>query len=384
MSKDLDVPIYYITEEFDEELNKRFGKNLLYIPNSLELTPNELFWWAVLCDVDIFRLTTCISSLLRSWRNVDTIKDIFKEEEKQLLDFYHGTESFTPKIKQLYLTLDTQLKQLFPDGEHKPSLNYIKDDDIRAIAYITEEAEQLLSSNDWENKMKAISAIEKLYNKWRERIEEAKVLRKLWEWEVINKDIYISGDYITEPFFPDFGNLPLDRLNNLLTLEDIWLNKCKPMLVAKNFWDDNFITGIRGGIEEQEKQTTSEQQASTNTSLEPQLKLKELLPDTLQGVEVIGIFSKAIDIKLITIEQDGLKWNDTKQLCAYFAEKLSNKFHLSKITDKDGNQTTAWKPFEDLFKEKGLKGAKQNWMRLNTKFEPIGYNKIDTLFTDCK
>lgn len=113
---------------------------------------------------------------------------------------------------------------------------------------------------------------------------------------------------------------------------------------------------------------------------EPQQELKDILPEQLKTDEAVKIFQKAIDAQLITNSPEGLKWNDTKQLLAYFATKVSDKFNLTTKLDKDGNKTTDWKTFETLFEQKGLKGAKQNWMRLNTKFEPTGFEKVDALF----
>lgn len=124
-------------------------------------------------------------------------------------------------------------------------------------------------------------------------------------------------------------------------------------------------------------------QTTDAQSLNPepqQMELKDLLPEKLKADEAVKVFQKAIDAQLITYSPEGLKWNVAKQLLAYFATKVSEKFSLTTKLDKDGNKTTAWKPFETLFKEQGLKGAKQNWMRLNTKFEPIGFEKVDALF----
>lgn len=125
-------------------------------------------------------------------------------------------------------------------------------------------------------------------------------------------------------------------------------------------------------------------QASTDTqSLPPepqQMELKDLLPEKLKVDEAVRVFQRAIDAKLITYSPEGLKWKNTKQLLAYFATKVSEKFSLTIKLDKDGNNTTAWKPFETLFNEQDLKGAKQNWMRLNTKFEPTGFEKVEALF----
>ena len=115
--------------------------------------------------------------------------------------------------------------------------------------------------------------------------------------------------------------------------------------------------------------------------VEPQqMELKDLLPEKLKADEAVGVFQNAIDVQLITNSPEGLKWNDTKQLLAYFATKVSDKFNLTTKLDKDGNKTTDWKTFETLFEQKGLKGAKQNWMRINTKFKPTGFEKVDVLF----
>lgn len=124
-------------------------------------------------------------------------------------------------------------------------------------------------------------------------------------------------------------------------------------------------------------------QTTDAQSLNPepqQMELKDLLPKKLKADEAVEVFQNAIDAQLITNSPEGLKWNDTKQLLAYFATKVSDKFNLTTKLDKDGNKTTDWKTFETLFEQKGLKGAKQNWMRLNTKFEPTGFEKVDALF----
>lgn len=111
-----------------------------------------------------------------------------------------------------------------------------------------------------------------------------------------------------------------------------------------------------------------------------QMDIKHILPEELKTNEAVKVFQKAIKAKLITYTPEGIKWNDTKQLLAYFAAKVSDKFNLTSKLDKDGNKTTMWRPFETIFKVKNLKEAKQNWMRLNTKFEPTGYEKVDALF----
>ena len=108
-------------------------------------------------------------------------------------------------------------------------------------------------------------------------------------------------------------------------------------------------------------------------------KLKDLLPEQLKSDEAVNIFQKGIDNKFIEKSIDGLCWKDTKQLLAYFAEKISNRFSLTNRIDKDGNNTIDWKTFETIFNVTGLKTAKQNWMRLNTRFEPTGFERVDAL-----
>lgn len=91
-------------------------------------------------------------------------------------------------------------------------------------------------------------------------------------------------------------------------------------------------------------------------------------------------FLKALNLEYIEKQGNRYKWKKTKQLLAYFAEKLSQTLHLSSKMDKDGNITISWKPFERLFDTKDLKGAKANWMRATTTFYPTDCELIDILF----
>lgn len=115
---------------------------------------------------------------------------------------------------------------------------------------------------------------------------------------------------------------------------------------------------------------------------EPQQEktLQDLLPEQLRGADAVAIFQRAIDANMIEKTAIGVLWQDTKQLLAYFAERMSSKFKLSSKLDRDGRTTIDWKTFESLFGVKDLKGAKQNWMRLNTRFEPTGFERVDALF----
>lgn len=108
------------------------------------------------------------------------------------------------------------------------------------------------------------------------------------------------------------------------------------------------------------------------------------LPSELNTDKAKKILQKAIQANLC---DDSYTWKGSMQLLAYFADKMSHYLELTNKMDKDGNIQTSWKPFETLFEYEGkvqgkakLKGAKQNWMKNNTRFEPTGHEKIDTLF----
>lgn len=105
-----------------------------------------------------------------------------------------------------------------------------------------------------------------------------------------------------------------------------------------------------------------------------------ILPDVLNTDEAKKVFLKAIQAGLMSKEGTRYKWNDTKQLLAYFAEKMSDKFSMEKRLNNKGEKMTSWKPFENMFGIKGLKDAKQDWLKTNTKFTPTGYEKVDALF----
>jgi hypothetical protein len=111
-------------------------------------------------------------------------------------------------------------------------------------------------------------------------------------------------------------------------------------------------------------------------------KPKTRLPNKLNTPKAKTIFDRAIELGLIVITETGYyQWKDTKQLLAYYAEKMSEYLNLTNKLDKDGNKTTSWKPFEIIFDTKNLKDAKYgSWMKTNTKFTPTGFERIDKLF----
>ena len=109
---------------------------------------------------------------------------------------------------------------------------------------------------------------------------------------------------------------------------------------------------------------------------------EKVWPKELDNEAFKKIIERGIEAKLIEASTSGFKWNETKELLAYFAECISKRFGLSKkVYDKD-NIATSWKPFEALFGVKNLKEAKQNWLRLNTMFTPNRYEEIDKLLND--
>ena len=82
----------------------------------------------------------------------------------------------------------------------------------------------------------------------------------------------------------------------------------------------------------------------------------------------------------ITKTATGYRWRDnvTNQLIAYWVERVSINYKLSN-TYINEKIAICWKPFEHLFglNDGTLKNAKANWMRINTKFEPTDFDKIE-------
>lgn len=117
--------------------------------------------------------------------------------------------------------------------------------------------------------------------------------------------------------------------------------------------------------------------------LENSDKTTNELPKELQSERAQELFNKAIKAGFITMQKNTYEWNFedyTGQLLAYFCDKASHYLNLSKRTDRDGNPTVSWKVFEKAFDVKNIISYKNNWMKVNTKFTPNGYEKIDKLF----
>ena len=59
---------------------------------------------------------------------------------------------------------------------------------------------------------------------------------------------------------------------------------------------------------------------------------------------------------------------------------MSIRLNLSNKLYNTGNKAVCWKPFEKMFGVCNLREAKQNWLRLNTRFEPTGFENINKIF----
>lgn len=94
-----------------------------------------------------------------------------------------------------------------------------------------------------------------------------------------------------------------------------------------------------------------------------------------------GLLERLKNDGWITPAGGGFKWKRgvTNQLIAYWVEQVSLNFKLSNTVASNGNPAVKWQPFERLFGLKGgtLKTAKQGWLKINTKFTPKGYEKIE-------
>lgn len=105
------------------------------------------------------------------------------------------------------------------------------------------------------------------------------------------------------------------------------------------------------------------------------------IPKELQTDKAKALFQKAISAGLVESNGGYYKWiGGTGQLLAYFTEKANKYLNLKSKLDSNGNQTINWKAFEIAFNTPGLKNKKQDWMKLNLKFTPSGYEKVDMIF----
>ncbi len=103
-----------------------------------------------------------------------------------------------------------------------------------------------------------------------------------------------------------------------------------------------------------------------------------IIPQELASQKARAIFNKAIEVGLMRQEGEGFKWVATKRLLAYFADRMSEHLNIGKGMLTDGRIKTSWKPFEDMFQEKGLSVAKKDYQREGQL--PIGSDKVDSFF----
>lgn len=106
------------------------------------------------------------------------------------------------------------------------------------------------------------------------------------------------------------------------------------------------------------------------------------MPEELNTQQANNLFAKAIEAGFVEKTSEGYRWKGvTKQLLAYFVERASIYLNLrvGKL-DKDDNQTISWQPFNKVFGVKDIKRYKNDWMKLNHKFTPNGYENIDKIF----
>lgn len=75
--------------------------------------------------------------------------------------------------------------------------------------------------------------------------------------------------------------------------------------------------------------------------------------------------------------QAGYKWEKTKALCAYFADRATGYLGISK-SESDTGEAACWKPFEQVFGYKNLKVCKADWRKTGTL--PNGNETVNELF----
>lgn len=122
--------------------------------------------------------------------------------------------------------------------------------------------------------------------------------------------------------------------------------------------------------------TAEKQPTETPTGKQPQLSNNE---DTNKAIW--GLLERLKADGWITPTDGGFEWQKgaTNQLIAYWAERVSLNFNLSKREFDNGGKAICWKPFEALFglKSGTLKTAKQSWKKVKLNFYPTRYEEIE-------
>lgn len=77
-------------------------------------------------------------------------------------------------------------------------------------------------------------------------------------------------------------------------------------------------------------------------------------------------------------QRQPIKWLKSKGLLAYFVDI----FNIEILVNGGIDRRTQWKPFEIIFDESTLRGAKNDWLK--TGVTPIGYELIDDIICNVK
>lgn len=109
----------------------------------------------------------------------------------------------------------------------------------------------------------------------------------------------------------------------------------------------------------------------------PLQQLNNGIPEVLNTSQFMELLNKAIQNNLVDTSNNVYRFNGTKALMSYFADKVSDYLDLGK-GEYGGNKKISWKPFEILFNTNGLAGAKRDYQKVGNL--PTDHKKVDVLF----
>lgn len=160
--------------------------------------------------------------------------------------------------------------------------------------------------------------------------------------------------------------IKIDMLENKVVVEGLPQHKATGKLIETR---NNLLDEIELMLISAKNKTQQPKQDNKNTQAS--------IPPELQTDEAKHILSKALELKLYSVENNIYTWNKSKSLLSYFADLASEYLQLGKGV-YDDRVKTSWKPFETLFNVKGLAGARKDYQRTGTL--PIGYEIVDKIF----
>lgn len=96
------------------------------------------------------------------------------------------------------------------------------------------------------------------------------------------------------------------------------------------------------------------------------------LPEALNAPDAEAILQRAVEVGLC---DEGYNWLKSKRLLAWFANAVSERLNLGKGITADGRPRTSWRPFEILFKQKGLATTLADLRRVGE--EPADRDLVD-------